>query len=131
MLIQSTFSCEECSTSFSKLSHLKRHVKAQHTKYEEEYDCDECGKKFNRHDNLLKHMRYTHNVKRKTLVLPGINDELENFPCSYCEKVYTQKFSLIRHIESKHSKEKNYRCTICDKSFQRRDVLEVHQKIHA
>ena len=125
------FSCEECSTSFSKLSHFKRHVKAQHTKNEEEFDCDECGKKFNRHDNLLKHMRYAHNLKRKTLVLPGINDELENFQCSYCEKVYTQKFSLIRHMESKHSKERNYRCYICDKSFQRKDVLKVHQQNHS
>ena len=119
-----------CSAAFPTKSHLNRHVKAQHTKNEEEFDCDECGKKFNRHDNLLKHMRYAHNLKRKTLVLPGINDELENFKSSYCEKVYTQKFSLIRHMESKHSKERNYLCNICDKSFQRKDVLQVHQQNH-
>ena len=123
-------SCDKCDSTFSCKSSLKRHIKTMHTDFNVEFKCNNCDKQFNRHDNLLKHEEFAHNMKRNKLVLPGINDELNNFQCLYCEKQYTQKFSLIRHIESKHNDEEYYHCDVCDKSFKRRDVLQVHKRIH-
>jgi hypothetical protein len=125
------FLCETCKATFSCDSSLRRHIKTKHSDTNKEFNCNSCDKTFNRHDNLLKHVASAHNTKRNTFILPGINDEVNNFQCLYCEKKYTQKFSLIRHIESKHSDKEYYHCNMCDKSFKRRDVLQVHQQTHA
>lgn len=44
--------------------------------------------------------------------------------CSICNKVYPNKNSLNSHIRYVH-KEKNFQCTMCDKSFKIAIQLKV------
>ncbi|NVM31505.1 MAG: hypothetical protein HWN65_21885 [Candidatus Helarchaeota archaeon] len=49
------------------------------------------------------------------------------FVCNKCQKAYTTKRSLERHIESEHQKIK-YACDFCDKTYSRKDKLREHIK---
>ena len=124
------YKCEECNINFSAQKNLKRHVKTKHSTNAEEFECKLCNRKFKRIDTLLKHETIEHNLRRDLAIIPGINDGKEVFQCDICEKTYNQKFTLRRHIESKHAKTNIHQCNICGKSFKRKDVLQVHQQIH-
>ena len=53
-----------------------------------------------------------------------------NFNCDQCEIKFTQKRSLIRHIQSKHEGAK-YACNQCDQQFARQSDLRRHtQSVH-
>ncbi|KAJ1922005.1 hypothetical protein H4219_000352 [Mycoemilia scoparia] len=58
---------KNCSASFTRSEHLKRHT-LTHTR-EKPYQCvePECGRRFNRHDNLLTHQRRHRNGQRQSL----------------------------------------------------------------
>ena len=124
------FKCSQCNTHFSSDDNLRRHVKTKHLENAEDFACNLCDRKFKRHDTLLKHEEIGHNLRSNVAILPGINDEKQIFQCDICQKVYNQKFTLRRHIESKHAKQNVYQCNICGKGFDRKDVLQVHAQIH-
>lgn len=47
------------------------------------------------------------------------------YQCPVCQKRYKRREHLFRHTSS-HTSERPYRCTSCDGSFQRADVLKRH-----
>lgn len=51
------------------------------------------------------------------------------YPCTECEKSFFQMPHLIRH-QTTHSGEKPFVCTFCDKRFNRKDYLNAHRRIH-
>ncbi|XP_069836823.1 zinc finger protein ZFP2-like isoform X1 [Dendropsophus ebraccatus] len=51
------------------------------------------------------------------------------FPCTECDKCFTQHAALIRHQRS-HTGEKPFPCSECGKSFTRKSILVEHQRIH-
>lgn len=75
-----------------------------------------CTKSFTRKFDLQLHLRIHSGFK------PHI--------CKLCEKKFTQKHTLLRHINSVHvnnTEEKyNVQCYICDRKFVRKDNLEAH-----
>lgn len=92
------------------------HRKNHGEEYSTIIHCDKCDKSFHINSSLLHHKILHINEKR--------------FSCTYCQKSYTRKDSLIPHIRSKHSSEKLYQCDICKKSFFEKSVLERHKKSH-
>ena len=48
--------------------------------------------------------------------------------CDDCNKVFTKKRNLTRHVRSIHSEEKPHRCRICSKKFARKQNKDLHQK---
>ncbi|CDR45052.1 CYFA0S16e01552g1_1 [Cyberlindnera fabianii] len=48
------FKCDECSNSFKRQEHLKRHQRSVHTNYRP-FECKYCEKTFSRSDNLAQH----------------------------------------------------------------------------
>jgi len=76
--------------------------------------CAICGKKFLSHDNLTSHMKF---------------HKAPQFQCSYCNKMFKAKRSVIRH-ENKHIGSKSNICETCGKGFHGENDLINHKKIH-
>jgi hypothetical protein len=71
-----------------------------------EYICGVCGKKFNLRGNYERHMRRKIPCINKTplndMALIEIKNEImEDLKCIYCNEIFTRKYNLIRHIESR------------------------------
>jgi hypothetical protein len=129
------------------------------------FECKLCQQKFNEKLALQSHMKNDHQINRfhqpekavlkrvrrgkavkcshcdqifstKTLLDQHISiEKLAIVPCTMCDKRYTDKFSLRRHILYVHNKEKRERvCNICKKRFVdecqlKRHSRHVHEKI--
>ena len=104
--------CRTCKKVFLKACYLKRHQRC-HTG-EKPYRCEVCKKKFAWRRYLTKH-QYTHQSNGR------------RFECQDCGLSFTQKFSLLRHINT-HSGKKPFSCLICDATFTQDYNLVVHVK---
>ena len=58
-------------------------------------------------------------------------DVKKKFPCQLCDKVFSQRQHVQKHILSVHSDDKNYKCIKCDKAFKLPQYLKRHQTIHS
>merc|ERR1712080_283900 len=62
----------------------------------------------------------------------------KTFKCETCDKCYTRKNHLVRHLKT-HSGEKTFKCETCktfkcetcDKCYTRKDNLVTHLKTHS
>ncbi|CEP63915.1 C2H2-type zinc finger protein LALA0_S09e05358g [Lachancea lanzarotensis] len=50
------FKCRECTKTFRRSEHLKRHIRSVHST-ERPFHCPYCDKKFSRSDNLSQHLK--------------------------------------------------------------------------
>lgn len=56
-------------------------------------------------------------------------DELSEFQCSYCYKVFIDRRNLKSHLWV-HEREKSFQCDICQKLFLRSHQLTRHRRVH-
>ena len=82
--------CGKTSKDFSQaklfLEHVRRHENI-------EADCDQCGKRWPTKKGLRDHKRDVHS---------------EGYPCACCNRKFTKRSSLNRHLESRQMK-----CHLC------------------
>ena len=95
--------CDLCPQEFSSSQNLFRHKKQVHIQWEGIIQCDKCGKKFKRRENLMCHMTNCPKpqVEKKKVY------KREKYECQYCSSILTGKYSLNRHVASKHTIQKN------------------------
>ena len=48
------------------------------------------------------------------------------FPCESCDKNFTLKINLKRHIKSIHEENRSFKCTVCEKTFKQKSNLKIH-----
>ena len=53
---------------------------------------------------------------------------MEDYKCSTCSKVFTEKRNLVRHIKNAHEKQQKHKCEICEKDFSRLSDLRRHKE---
>ncbi|CCE93887.1 Pzf1p TDEL_0H00280 [Torulaspora delbrueckii] len=104
--------CDECHRSFSKKSHLERHVYVH--SQDKPLHCSSCGKGFTTGQQLRRH-EITHT---------------KSFKCPYdeCNESFYKHPQLRSHILAVH--EKKLSCKICNKEFQRPYRLQNHMVKH-
>ncbi|MES1921324.1 hypothetical protein MHBO_002868, partial [Bonamia ostreae] len=83
------------------------------------FSCSFCSKKFARAPNFQKHLNSHQNIP-------------QCHPCWYCQKGFSRKCVLVRHVKEVHQfDDKNrVRCPKCSKSFKFKTSLSNHLKIH-
>eukprot|EP01083_Nonionella_stella_P178865 633239_1 len=64
----------------------------------------------------------------------SIRERIRKFSCESCDKTFTLKNNLKRHISDVHDYIRKFKCDSCDKNFSRKSTLkqhvnEVHEQI--
>lgn len=52
------------------------------------------------------------------------------FKCTICDKLYDKKASLTYHLKTKHTEERSFKCEICGKGFAIKADYTRHSRIH-
>ncbi|XP_076673557.1 zinc finger Y-chromosomal protein 1-like [Andrena cerasifolii] len=52
------------------------------------------------------------------------------YTCDICQTVFEQKSKILRHITSKHSFHRPFKCATCDKTFKYKCDLRTHRLVH-
>jgi len=138
---QKAFKCDQCGTTYGREESLKRHL-MNHTG-RRPYSCTICPKTFARSEFLSAHMqahnRSKHICERCGVVCSSkfnlsvhqkIHSKNKQFMCELCNKSFVRSDFLDTHMEVVHKKNKP-KCDICGKVFSRQDVLKRHQKMHS
>ena len=90
--------CQICHMRFIDQSALNSHydtVHAQNVAHPNaKYDCSVCSKKYTSAQNLRFHQAKSHGI-----------GELKTFSCQFCDAVYQEKRSLLRHVQKMHEKQ--------------------------
>ncbi|KAH6923267.1 hypothetical protein HPB50_026081 [Hyalomma asiaticum] len=110
------FKCSHCEyTSRNEVS-LAGHLQVVHAipVYDSAagYQCHFCQSSFSDYDQLMWHLQ-----KHAGL------DALE---CFLCNKRYSSKYHLERHIKTTHCRIDSIPCHLCSSKFSRRDTLVAH-----
>jgi len=81
--------CPDCGKLFTSKRSLFGHKKEKHSGPVEVFPCVDCGKNFSRKANLKAHRDSLHFGKK--------------FPCSFCERIFTNRSSMNQHIKKTHN----------------------------
>ncbi|XP_050297269.1 zinc finger protein 62 homolog isoform X2 [Anthonomus grandis grandis] len=111
-----TFYCEECGQKVGSAKALLVHYRAH--KSLKPYVCDTCGRSYSQTSHLWQHMRFHQGIKP--------------FACPHegCDARYTIRPDLKDHIRKVHTRERPFKCNVCNKSFLTGSVYYQHRLIH-
>ncbi|XP_045461019.1 zinc finger protein Xfin-like [Harmonia axyridis] len=111
-----SFSCEDCGQILHSAKALLIHCRAH--KCLKPYVCDTCGRSYSQTSHLWQHMRFHQGIKP--------------FACPHegCEARYTIRPDLKDHIRKVHTRERPFKCAVCNKCFLTGSVYYQHRLIH-
>uniref|UniRef100_A0A8C5K9U1 Transcription factor IIIA n=1 Tax=Jaculus jaculus TaxID=51337 RepID=A0A8C5K9U1_JACJA len=135
----------DCNQKFNTKSNLKKHFERKHGNQQKQYVCsfEGCKKAFKKHQQLKahqcqhtneplfrctqegcgKHFATSSRLKRHGKVHEGYQCQKG---CAFVAKTWTE---LLKHVREFHKEE--ITCSICQKTFKRKDYLKQHMKTHA
>ncbi|OXA47383.1 PR domain zinc finger protein 5 [Folsomia candida] len=132
-----------CEKSYLTKGDLTKHVKAGHVENPVRFPCTRCGKEFKTRAYLGRHVS-THTTdkpckcatcgkcfacRRYMTIHKRIHTQKsgrETFQCHLCLQTFLTKYGVQRHIRVIHEKQRNHRCTFCEKSFSSPSHLKNH-----
>lgn len=104
------FNCKKCHESFFVYSRLQKHIKI-HTN--ENNQCENLNYERNTENNILQYQ-----ISRK-----------RPFQCIFCDMYFNIRAHLMTHLKF-HLKENIFHCSVCQKSFNRKSMLQKHENCH-
>lgn len=109
--------CDFCDRTFNYLHNLKSHLR-QHTD-EHPFKCDfeNCSLTFKHRASLVNHIR------NHTGIRP--------YNCEFCPNKFALLSTLKNHFLRRHSNERSFICTVCQKGFKDEINLVAHAKVHS
>uniref|UniRef100_A0A8D9DQA0 Zinc finger protein 26 n=1 Tax=Cacopsylla melanoneura TaxID=428564 RepID=A0A8D9DQA0_9HEMI len=116
--------CDHCGKSYDNATSLSKHITKMHnTNNNNKIQCAEpsCGKQFDTSRQLLLHIQ-RHKDSNITYNTP------DNYPCTFCDKVFTLKKYRTIHISIKHTTDYKYSCSLCGDKFKIKQYLNSHVK---
>lgn len=105
-----TFICSYCEKGFTNSAELNVHLRI-HTN-EKPYKCNECDKPFRTAGCLNRHVQ-------------SIHKKMRPHTCEVCQVKFTLAAHLRRHM-LRHTLERPYGCSICNRNYSRLDLLKAH-----
>ncbi len=145
--------CNICHKQFSEKSELRKHFNSAHLK-PNQFSCTSCNKTHLTKHGLSRHVLTKHTLcpqdkgdtdvdiqKTGSLCQKQCTEKLglqegnrnthkESNPlsckCTLCEKSFSDKEYLFKHLYEAHVKQKAFSCTLCDKSFVTKLSLTSH-----
>uniref|UniRef100_A0AAV2JUQ5 Zinc finger and BTB domain-containing protein 41 n=1 Tax=Knipowitschia caucasica TaxID=637954 RepID=A0AAV2JUQ5_KNICA len=125
-----TLQCPKCDKIFDRAAKYESHTRV-HTG-EKPFQCEICHQRYSTKSNLTvhkkKHDNNTFSSKKK-------------HQCPICNKLHASKKTLAKHMQrfhpdhiqevKKRTRNDNWKCAICQKTFTRRPHLEEHMILHS
>lgn len=137
--------CEQCGKLHACEATLKQHIRYDHEESKKEVKCNICLK-------LVNERYFGHHVKRHETVksqictfcgqslggsvyalkkhVNSLHTKERQYPCDLCPKIFKEDKILIQHKNVVHFKQKTYKCKICDRSFGASRYLKIHSVTH-
>ncbi|CRK96691.1 CLUMA_CG009890, isoform A [Clunio marinus] len=109
--------CEKCSKEFNQIGSFNRHLIVHSSGIVKKFSCDYCGFASHWKSDLGVHLK-THLPKKYRIAFYCDIKE--------CNKFYYNKKTLERHMQSVHLKLPNFKCPLCDKTFSLKFIMSRH-----
>ena len=85
--------CNVCNKQFSNSNNLQRHIQCVHQGIRPILNCEHCGKRYESYQGLDHHIKRVHEGQKV------VN---QNAKCHWCDKVFTTKHNLRKHVKDIH-----------------------------
>ncbi|XP_058811900.1 zinc finger protein 883-like [Topomyia yanbarensis] len=123
---KTTYRCEECSLDIPVLVMYNRHL-SRHSETERPHKCNDCPLRFASANHCKKHENRVHGGKHNVKIAK--NSEIE-IVCEVCGKKFSHRGRLNDHIQKVHLKVGIPKCSICERTFTAKFSLERHMLLH-
>ena len=132
--------CPNCDKVFSQVKHLKAHFLSHVHQPVETYPCPKCDEEFEHIGQLkthfLTHLGPVFEEFRRKEVAQAISEQVQDLKCDYlfpdgstCEKLFSSKWSLQRHMNTHFDRIKRFACKQCPKRYHHKNHLKEHVEI--
>lgn len=122
--------CEACPQEFYYKSKLKLHIDTVHLdiplpkrlqkRVPIKLECKLCGAHFGGYRTFKNHTRKVHEEQ-----------DILDYSCVLCSKKFEYKYSLQKHMKTKHDESRPFNCHLCSKTYNLNYVLLDHlRKVH-
>lgn len=112
------FKCGHCDKTFVCDQKRRDHEQRMHLGLKKRNKCKLCEEKFDDYWTKMHHMVQKHGA-------PPIS-----LKCTACDRTFTNRRSLTRHVKKDHLMEREHVCNICDMQFFLKHYLVEHMRVH-
>ncbi|KAF3420622.1 hypothetical protein E2986_14046 [Frieseomelitta varia] len=125
------YHCPICNAGYTYKKTLRTHMKYDCGK-EPRFKCPYCNKRDKCSSNIYKHIRMRHdgmpNVPRRRRKVYSVN---KSHYCPRCNRGFTLKKNMTRHLRHECGMEPKYQCPYCDKPSKFTQNIYAHiRKYH-